>query len=311
MTLHDDSPHDDALPRGRRLPPWLRVGLPRGRGFARTAALVADHGLCTVCKNARCPNIFECYSRGTATFLILGERCTRNCAFCNIESGLPGPPDPDEPGRVARAAAKMGVRHVVVTSVTRDDLPDGGAGHFAAVTARLRQETPTAGVELLTPDFKGRAASLDAVLDAGPDVFNHNVETVPDLYPLVRPQADYAQSLAVLSRAAKRSGMRVKSGFMLGFGETMDQARRVIADLAGAGCAMITVGQYLRPSRRHPEPVRYVHPDEFGELAAFGREIGVRGMFCGPLVRSSYHAAECAADEPDAAREGGRGCEGP
>ncbi|NDY58039.1 lipoyl synthase [Desulfovibrio sulfodismutans] len=304
-------PNPSASPaRGKRLPPWLKVGLPRSADFARTASLVAAHGLCTVCKNARCPNIFECYSRGTATFLILGERCTRGCTFCNIASGPPSPPDPDEPQRVARAALELGVRHVVVTSVTRDDLPDGGAGHFAAVTARLRETLPGAGVELLTPDFGGCAASLDVVLDAGPDIFNHNVETVPELYPLVRPQADYGRSLAVLRRAASRPGMRVKSGFMLGFGERPDQARRVIEDLARAGCAMITVGQYLRPSRRHPEPVRYVHPDEFAELAAFGRDIGVAGMFCGPLVRSSYHADERAAAQEAGSTAAAGGCDG-
>jgi lipoic acid synthetase len=304
-------PNPSASPaRGKRLPPWLKVGLPRSADFARTASLVAAHGLCTVCKNARCPNIFECYSRGTATFLILGERCTRGCTFCNIASGVPSPPDPDEPQRVARAALELGVRHVVVTSVTRDDLPDGGAGHFAAVTARLRETLPGAGVELLTPDFAGSAASLDVVLDAAPDIFNHNVETVPELYPLVRPQADYGRSLAVLRRAASRPGMRVKSGFMLGFGESPDQARRVITDLARAGCAMITVGQYLRPSRRHPEPVRYVHPDEFAELAAFGRGIGVAGMFCGPLVRSSYHADERAAAQEAGSIAAAGGCDG-
>lgn len=306
-----DSPATAPPVRGKRLPPWLRVGLPRGVEFARTASLVAAHGLCTVCKNARCPNIFECYSRGTATFLILGERCTRGCTFCNISSGSPAPPDPDEPRRVARAAVELGVRHAVVTSVTRDDLPDGGAGHFAAVTARLRETLPGIGVELLTPDFGGCAASLDVVLDAAPDIFNHNVETVPGLYPLVRPQADYERSLAVLRRAASRPGMRVKSGFMLGFGESLDQARRVIEDLARAGCAMITVGQYLRPSRRHPEPVRYVHPGEFAQLAAFGREMGVAGMFCGPLVRSSYHAGERAAARQDGRLGDEGGCDGP
>jgi lipoic acid synthetase len=311
VTRIDDQALPDPAKRAGRLPPWLRVGLPRGEAFARTAALVAAHGLCTVCKNARCPNIFECYSRGTATFLILGERCTRNCAFCNIENGAPAPPDPDEPDRVARAAASLGVRHAVVTSVTRDDLEDGGAGHFAAVTAALRKTLPGAGVELLTPDFQGSAAALSVVLDAAPDIFNHNVETVPELYALVRPQADYAQSLAVLRRAASRPGVRVKSGLMLGFGESMDQVRRVIGDLAEAGCAMITVGQYLRPSRRHPEPARYVHPDEFEELAAFGRGLGVAGMFCGPLVRSSYHAGQKAAEDARDACCARSGCEGP
>ncbi len=298
------------VPRGKRLPPWLRVGLPRGAGYGRTANLVAAHGLCTVCKNARCPNIFECYSRGTATFLVLGETCTRNCVFCNIASGSPSPPDSGEPERVAMAAVRLGLRHVVVTSVTRDDLPDGGAGHFAAVTAWLRRTLPGAGVELLVPDFQGSASALAVVLDAGPDVLNHNVETVPELYARVRPRADYARSLELLRRAASRPGMRVKSGLMLGFGESQDQARAVIADLAGAGCSMITVGQYLRPSRRHPEPVRYVHPDEFEALAAHGRGLGVAGMFCGPLVRSSYHAAMQAAGSGTTAAPAARGCEG-
>ncbi|QLA20258.1 lipoyl synthase [Desulfolutivibrio sulfoxidireducens] len=310
MTAPEELSGETPSPRGKRLPPWLRVGLPRGAAFGRTASLVAAHDLCTVCRNARCPNIFECYSRGTATFLVLGEACTRNCVFCNIATGIPGPPDPGEPDRVAKAARELGLRHVVVTSVTRDDLADGGAGHFAAVTARLRQTLPGVVVELLVPDFQGRAAALSVVLSAGPDVLNHNVETVPHLYPRVRPQADYARSLELLRRAALRPGVRVKSGFMLGFGESPEQARRVIADLAGAGCAMITVGQYLRPSRRHPEPVRYVHPDEFGELAAYGRECGVAGMFCGPLVRSSYHAETQAATGEGSVVGPGRGCEG-
>lgn len=309
MTASESMPGELPVPRGRRLPPWLRVGLPRGAGYGRTATLVAAHGLCTVCKNARCPNIFECYSRGTATFLVLGETCTRNCVFCNIASGRPSPPDPGEPERVAVAAVRLGLRHVVVTSVTRDDLPDGGAAHFAAVTARLRRALPGAGVELLVPDFQGSASALAGVLEAGPDVLNHNVETVPELYARVRPQADYARSLELLRRAASRPGMRVKSGLMLGFGESLDQARAVIADLAGAGCSMITVGQYLRPSRRHPEPVRYVHPDEFEALAAYGRDLGVAGMFCGPLVRSSYHAAMQAGSGTTAA-PAARGCEG-
>lgn len=277
----------------QRLPPWLRVKLPRDRTFGQTCALLGEMGLGTVCQSARCPNVFECFGKGVATFLVLGHVCTRGCAFCNVTPGVPGPPDPDEPARLAKAAAKLGLRHVVVTSVTRDDLADGGAAHFAAVIASVRAELPRATVEVLTPDFQGDRAALETVLAAGPDVFNHNLETVPELYARARRGADYLRSLEVLRRAAKRSSSaRTKSGLMLGLGETREQLTRTLADLAGAGCAMVTVGQYLRPSRRNLPVVRYVPPEEFDEVAELGRSLGIPVMYCGPLVRSSHAAGD-------------------
>ncbi|TVM30518.1 lipoyl synthase [Oceanidesulfovibrio marinus] len=274
--------------RTKRLPPWLRVKLPDNKEFAETGRLLASRGLHTVCQSARCPNIFECFSRKVATFMILGAVCTRNCAFCNITPGAPTPVDPDEPRRLAEAARELGLRHVVVTSVTRDDLPDGGAAHFAATIRALKQNTDVS-VEVLIPDLGGSARDLSTILDAGPDVLNHNVETVPRLYPAIRPQADYQQSLTLLSRAAA-AGVPAKSGLMVGLGETDGEVNAVIRDLAAAGCSMVTVGQYLAPSRLHPEPDRYVPPPHFDEYAACGRHHGIRHMFCGPHVRSSYKA---------------------
>ena len=223
----------------------------------------------------------------------MGPTCTRHCAFCNITPGGPAPLDPDEPRRVAEAVSRLGLAYAVVTSVTRDDLADGGAGHFAAVIRSIRAHVPGCGVEVLIPDFQGHEAALRSVLDARPDVLNHNLETVPGLYSRIRPQADYRQSLEVLRRSrALVPDIPTKSGLMLGLGEDMEDVRKVVRDLADIGCAIITVGQYMRPSRQHPEVARWVHPDEFAELAEFGRGLGVRHMFCAPLVRSSYHAAE-------------------
>jgi len=275
-----------------RIPPWLRIKLPSGGRCGGTARLLADLRLNTVCQSARCPNTFECFGASVATFLIMGRTCTRNCAFCNIEGGSPEPLEPDEPERVSEAVRRLGLRHVVITSVTRDDLPDGGAGHFAAVLRALKAAHPGLTTEVLTPDFQGDEASLAVVLAERPEVFNHNLETAPRLYDAIRPQADYAQSLAVL-RAAKRlaPGVRVKSGIMVGLGESDDEVRAVIRDLHAAGCDIVTVGQYMRPSLAHPEVERYVHPDVFEEYAAFGRALGVPHMFCAPLVRSSYNAA--------------------
>ncbi len=272
----------------KRLPPWLRVKLPQGKTFAQTAGLVQSRGLHTVCQSAKCPNIFECFDKKTATFLILGDVCTRHCVFCNIEAGAVRPPDPDEPRRVAEAALAMGLRHVVVTSVTRDDLPDGGAAHFAAVIRAVKAAEDVT-VEVLIPDFQGDVAALETVLAAGPDVLNHNMETVPRLYASIRPEADYARSLELLRRAAA-AGCAAKSGLMVGLGETDGEVHAVIRDLAEAGARMVTVGQYLPPSRRHPEPARYVPPSHFTEYEACGTHHGVRHMFCGPRVRSSYHA---------------------
>lgn len=252
---------------------------------------MADLRLNTVCRSARCPNIFECYSRKVATFLILGSQCTRGCAFCNIGQGHPEPVDPDEPARVSEAVGRLGLRHVVVTSVTRDDLPDGGAAHFAAVLRRIRADHPGLSAEVLIPDFQGDEQALELVLAEEPDVLNHNLETVPELYPRIRPQAVYGRSLALLRWAKNRAPeVSTKSGIMVGLGETDEQVRGVLRDLREAACDIVTVGQYMRPSRAHPEVERYVHPDVFEEYAAFGRSLGVPHMFCAPLVRSSYNA---------------------
>ena len=291
------SSHENSAPV-LRIPPWLRVKLPSTKGFACTSSLLRDLDLNTVCQSARCPNTWECFSRSVATFLILGRECTRNCAFCNINPGKQLPPDADEPRRVAEGAVRLGLKHIVVTSVTRDDLPDGGAEHFAETIRQVKGKMPGCTVEVLIPDFQGDAAALETVLAAGPDVLNHNVETVPRLYASIRPQADYAQSLELLRRvAAHGSGIPAKSGLMVGLGETDEELREVIRDMHGAGCTMITVGQYMRPSRNHPPMQRYMPPQDFDALAEFGRSIGVPKMFCAPLVRSSYHAAELAGAE--------------
>ncbi|MDY7001176.1 MAG: lipoyl synthase [Thermodesulfobacteriota bacterium] len=286
-------PAQESSKKCSRIPKWLRVRLPESDVFARTKGLLRDLGLHTVCQSARCPNIFECFSRGVATFLILGNSCTRACAFCNIGPGRPEPVDRDEPGKVAEAARRLDLKHVVVTSVTRDDLYDGGAGHFADVTASIRQALPGAGVELLIPDFQGSEDALRTVMDAGPDIINHNLETVPELYGRIRPQADYEQSLELIRRVGE-AGFRSKSGLMLGLGETETQVLRVLDDLAGAGCEIVTIGQYMRPSKKHPEVARYVEPEGFDALAEYGRKKGIAFMHCAPLVRSSYHAARFA-----------------
>ncbi len=278
-----------------RIPPWLRVKLPQDKGFGCTRHLLKDLKLNTVCQSARCPNTWECFSKSVATFLILGRECTRNCAFCNINPGPPQAVDPGEPERLAEASARLGLRHVVITSVTRDDLPDGGAAHFAASIRAVRARLPECTVEVLIPDFRGDEAALMTVLEARPEVLNHNVETAPRLYPAIRPQADYAQSLELLRRVALHpSKIPGKSGLMAGLGETDEELRQTIRDLAEAGCSMITVGQYMRPSRQHPPVQRYLPPEQFDALAEFGRSLGVAKMFCAPLVRSSYHAAELA-----------------
>lgn len=279
-----------------RIPPWLRTKLPSSPVFAGTDRLVADLGLHTVCRGAKCPNMFECYSQGTATFLILGHVCTRNCVFCNIAPGPTSPPDADEPHRVAEAARSLGLKHVVITSVTRDDLPDGGAGHFAATIRCVRDvcQELAPSIEVLIPDFKGSLPALQTVLAAAPDIVNHNVETPPAHYSRIRPQADYRQSLELLRRVRGAGGVP-KSGLMVGLGETDDEVRGVLGDLAEAGCRIATVGQYMRPSRNHPEVQRYVHPDVFEQYAIWGREAGIEYVFSAPLVRSSYNAGHVFA----------------
>ena len=245
----------------------------------------------TVCEEARCPNIGECFTRPTATFMIGGTRCTRRCHFCAVETARPAALDGEEPARIAVAARRMGLRHVVVTAVARDDLADGGAGHFAATIAALRVAVPTARIEVLTPDFKGEIGPLAAVLRAGPDVFNHNLETVPRLSRAVRPQASYPRSLEVLGRAKElRPEVRTKSGIMVGLGETPAEVHAVLRALRGVGCDLVTIGQYLQPTLQHLPVVEYVPPPRFAEYATIGREMGFRHVAAGPLVRSSYHA---------------------
>ena len=249
------------------------------------------HGLVTVCREARCPNVGECWGEGTATVLILGDRCSRGCAFCGVAPGAPPPPDPAEPGRVAAAASELRWRHVVVTSVTRDDLADGGAGHFALVVGELRSLSPPPAVELLVPDFAGDDEALAEVVKARPEVLAHNVETVPRLYPEVRPRASYERSLVLLARAHEMDpGIALKSGLMVGFGETRDEVVAVMEDLFDAGCRSISVGQYLAPSRYHPRVREYLPPGAFEELAAAARRIGFPRVASAPLVRSSYRA---------------------
>jgi lipoic acid synthetase len=284
-----------------RLPAWAA----KRRGILREARplrrVLRELGVATVCESARCPNIGECFSRPTATFMIAGTRCTRRCAFCAVETARPAPLDPDEPARVAEAARRMDLRHVVVTAVARDDLADGGAAHFAATVRALRRVLPGARLEVLIPDLKGEEAPLRTVLEAGPDVLNHNLETVRRLARAVRPQASYERSLAVLARAKRlRPAGLTKSGLMVGLGETPEEVRAAMGDLRAAGCDLLTVGQYLQPTRNHLPVAEYVAPAAFAEYATIGRGLGFRHVAAGPFVRSSYHA-----EETFAAAEGG------
>ncbi len=274
-----------------RLPPWIRVRVPARGPAAAVTDLLSRGALHTVCQGAHCPNQPECFNRGTATFMILGDICTRDCRFCAVTAGRPQPSDPGEPERVADAAARLGLKHVVVTSVTRDDLPDGGAGLFAGTIRAIRARLPKAAIEVLVPDFLGRETDLTTVLAARPDVFNHNLETVRRLQREIRPAADYDRSLAVLRFAAAAVPWpAVKSGLMVGLGETDDELREAIADLRQAGCDLLTIGQYLAPSRQHAPVQRYVPPETFTEYARYATGLGFRGVASGPMVRSSYHA---------------------
>jgi len=272
---------------------WRRASAEAEAAVGRMERLLVDLSLHTVCQEARCPNIAECFGRGTATFMILGDTCTRDCRFCAIKHGRPAPPDPGEAERVAEAAVRLGLRHVVVTSVTRDDLPDGGAGQFAATVWAVRRRLPGATVEVLIPDFGGSCAALETVLAAAPDVLNHNLETVPRLYRRVRPGADYHRSLGVLAWARTCTPQMVtKSGLMLGLGETVEEVLEVMYDLRRAGCDVLTLGQYLQPAEEQLEVVRYVPPHEFAAYEDKGLEMGFRAVAAGPLVRSSYRAAK-------------------
>ncbi len=278
-----------AIPRER--PPWLKVRAPSGRGVDRVAEVLRKNGLVTVCREARCPNVGECWGEGTATVLILGDACSRSCAFCSVASGSPAPPDGTEPARVAAAAAELSWRHVVVTSVTRDDLPDGGAAQFAHVVRELRKLPRPPSIELLVPDFAGDRDALGEVIRARPDILAHNVETVPRLYGRVRPRASYERSLSLLARAhAIAPRLALKSGLMVGFGETAEEVVCVMEDLYAAGCRSVTVGQYLPPSRDHLPVTEYLPPEAFEKLASAARRIGFPRVASGPFVRSSYRA---------------------
>jgi lipoic acid synthetase len=274
-----------------RMPRWMYRPVRCGPALSAVEEVLAVERLNTVCTGAHCPNRGECYSAGTATFMIMGATCTRSCSFCAVPTGQAEELDPREPERVARAAAAMGLRHVVVTSVTRDDLPDGGAAHFARTVAAVRGSLGDATVEVLVPDFGGRQRDVDRVIESKPDVFNHNVETVRRLYGEVRPQADYRRSLEVLARSAE-AGLVTKSGFMVGLGETPEEVDQLLADLFASGCRLVTAGQYLRPGHANAEVVRYWEPSEFEALEERALAAGFEGAACGPLVRSSYFAHE-------------------
>jgi lipoic acid synthetase len=281
--------------RSRRLPEWLRRPIPSSGGMGFTKSLVADLGLETICESARCPNRTECWTRRTATFMILGDTCTRPCGFCSVKRGHPEPLALDEPDRLAEACARLGLRHVVITSVTRDDLPDGGAEHFRQCILAVRKRTG-ATIEVLTPDFDGNTDSIDIVLAASPEVFNHNLETVARLQQYVRRKAQYEVSLGVLAHVKKaRPDIRTKTGLMLGLGETTEEIIETLADLRAIGCDFLTLGQYLQPSTTRYLPVsRYLPPEEFDELGRIAREMGFADVASGPFVRSSYHADEMA-----------------
>jgi lipoic acid synthetase len=277
-----------------RRPPWIKARAPMGPRYDRLKELMRELELHTVCEEARCPNVGECWNRGTATFMILGDVCTRACGFCAVKTGLPArPPDSEEPRRVADAVARMGLRHAVVTSVNRDDQRDGGASVFAAVVRQIRARTPGCTVELLVPDFKGDRAALDVVVAARPDILNHNTETVPRLYRSVRPGARFERSLELLRRS-KQAGLVTKSGIMVGLGEEWDEVRETIRAIRDAGTDILTVGQYLRPSLQHLPLRRYYTPEEFQALREFALGLGYPHVESGPLVRSSYHAEEQA-----------------
>jgi len=287
-----------AAPPRQRRPEWLRIRLATPERYREVQGLVRKLRLNTVCQEARCPNIYECWGEhGTATFMILGDVCTRRCGFCAVATGRPGAVDAEEPEHVAEAVAAMDLRHAVITSVDRDDLPDGGAGHWAAVIAAVHRRNPQTAVEVLTPDFRGVADALDVVLAARPEIFSHNMETVPRMYRKARPGSRYERSLELLAEASRRRdrgeyGGRVKTGVMVGLGESVDELYATLRDIRGAGVEVLTIGQYLQPTREHLPVHRFVHPDEFADHKRHALELGFRHCESGPLVRSSYHAHE-------------------
>ena len=283
-----ESKLQDPSPRQQR-PDWLKVKVPLGENFSRLKGLMGHQHLHTVCEEARCPNMGECWNAGTATFMILGDICTRSCGFCAVKTGRPTRLDLEEPFRVAEAIRSMKIKHAVITSVNRDELPDGGAAVFAETIRQARQVNPSIKIEVLIPDFRGVEWALDIVVEARPDILNHNTETVPRLYQTVRPQAKYTRSLELLERA-KRKGMVTKSGLMLGLGEKTEEVLAVLNDLRKVECDILTLGQYLQPTKEHLPVDRYVHPEEFRMFKEKGVEMGFKHVESGPLVRSSYHA---------------------
>jgi len=278
-------------------PAWLKKSLPKGGDYQRVRRLLSNAGLHTVCQEANCPNIFECFSKNTSTFMILGSECTRNCRFCNVSPGSPLSVDPDEPMRVAKAAFDLKLKYVVVTSVTRDDLEDGGASHFAKTIKVIKATLPDdPKVEVLIPDFQGNFEALKIVVSASPDVLNHNIETVPSLYPIARPEANYQQSLDLLRFVNTiDASMPVKSGIMVGLGETMEELEQTLTDLYHHGCDIITLGQYLQPTKAHLNVEKYYSPVEFKQLEKKARQIGFKKVAAGPFVRSSYNAQDLFA----------------
>jgi len=276
-----------------RLPPWLKTKAGKLTQTRHTDALLREHGIVTVCQEARCPNVGECWSHATATFMIGGDKCTRACAFCNVKTERPGQLDATEPQRVALAAQKLGLKYVVITSVDRDDLPDGGASHWVATIQAVRAALPEAKVEVLTPDFKGNTRDIELVAATRPDVYNHNIETVPRLYKTARKGSKYERSLELLQHVKNfDSNIKTKSGLMVGLGETVEEVIEVLHDLKAYGIDFVTIGQYLRPSPRHHAVHKYYHPDEFEELKRVGDGMGFAMVASGPFVRSSYHAGE-------------------
>ena len=287
MTIKNKEPRE-------KKPAWLKKRLPIGGDYQKVAGLLSNAGLHTVCQEANCPNMFECFSKHTSTFMILGSQCTRNCRFCNVTPGAPQVIDADEPMRVAKAALDLKLKYVVVTSVTRDDLDDGGAAHFAKTIKAIKQTLPDGPkVEVLIPDFKGNIEALKIVVSANPDVLNHNIETVPSLYPVARPEADYQQSLDLLQRVKSfHASMPVKSGLMVGLGETIKELEQTLVDLFRHGCDILTLGQYLQPTKDHLMVKKYYSPDEFKQLEIKARQIGFKKVAAGPFVRSSYNAQD-------------------
>ncbi len=289
---HPEKKHKEDNPSPRK-PPWIRVKAPNSPVYFETRNIVRDNRLSTVCEEAGCPNIGECWAKKHATFMIMGETCTRACAFCNVATGRPAPLDSHEPLRVAEAVAQLGLAHVVVTSVDRDDLADGGAAHFAAVIKALRAHAPETTIEVLTPDFLGKDGAIESVVAAAPDVFNHNIETVPRLYPSIRPGSRYFTSLELLNRVRRISpDIFTKSGMMVGLGETRDEVLQVMDDLRAADVEFLTVGQYLQPTPKHAPVDRFVTPDEFQGLESMARGKGFLMVSATPLTRSSYHAGD-------------------